>query len=355
MRPEMRVWLAVVAVVALAVLGTSLSAAFRAAPASRAGTHRPRAAGTGAPGRPASPRPPPAAATPAAAGYSFSTLDDPADPAFNRLLGINNRGHIAGYAGSGAAGQPSRGYILRPPYGRGQYQALMVPGSARTELTGLNDNGVQVGFWSAKATPGRGGSTGCYLQGGRFHSVAFPAGDPARPPVNELLGVNDHDVAVGFYADASGRDHGYRYDIATGRFSPVTVPGAASVVAAAINDEGSVAGFFTGPAGATEGFVLGPGGRLSVLRVPRASATRASGINDSGEVVGGYQAGHAGMRGFTWTPARGFATVAGPGAAVGTAVAGVNDAGDLVGYYTDRAGNTDGLYAVPGGSGSAPG
>ena len=69
---------------------------------------------------------------------------------------------------------------------------------------------------------------------------------------------------------------------------------------------------------------------------------------DAGEVVGDYQAG-AGTRGFTWTSARGFAIVDGPGGAVSTAITGVNDAGDLVGYYTDRAGHTDGLVATPAG------
>jgi hypothetical protein len=64
--------------------------------------------------------------------------------------------------------------------------------------------------------------------------------------------------------------------------------------------------------------------------------------------VGYYQLGQT-MHGFTWTSARGFAIVDGPGGAVSTAISGVNDAGDLVGYYTDRAGHTDGLLATPAG------
>jgi hypothetical protein len=61
----------------------------------------------------------------ASASYAFRTLDDPADVTFNQLLGINNRGVIAGYFGSGAAGHPNKGYLLRPPYGsRSQYQNI---------------------------------------------------------------------------------------------------------------------------------------------------------------------------------------------------------------------------------------
>jgi hypothetical protein len=45
-------------------------------------------------------------------GYAFSTHNDPADPTFNQLLGINSRGTIAGYFGSGAQGHPNQGYLL---------------------------------------------------------------------------------------------------------------------------------------------------------------------------------------------------------------------------------------------------
>jgi hypothetical protein len=338
MTPPMRICLAAIALVALGVLAGALAAGFRA----------PRTAAVSpAPASPEvpSPRPSPAPA-PVAAGYSFGTLSDPGDTTFNELLAINNRGHIGGYFGSGAGGHPDTGYILRPPYGQAKYQRIIFPGSAQTRLTGLNNSGVQVGFWSARGRAAR--IADWYLENGRFQSVAFPAAGNASPPRSELLGVNDHDVAVGCYTDAAGLDHGYTYDIATKRFGVVAVPGASSVVAAAVNNAGSVAGFFTDPAGLTEGFVLAPGGHLSVLRFPNATATRATGINDAGEVVGDYQAG-AGTRGFTWTSAQGFTTVDGPGGAVSTAITGVNDAGDLVGYYTDRAGRTDGLLATPDG------
>jgi len=339
MTTPMRICLAAIALVALGVLAAALAVGFRAPRTAAAGPARPSPAAASP--KASSPRPSSTVA-PVAADYSFGTLNDPGDATFNELLGINNRGHIGGYFGSGAAGHPNTGYILRPPYGRAKYQRIMFPGSAQTRITGLNNTGVQVGFWSASGRTHR--IAGWYLENGRYHSVA----DNASSAVNELLGVNDHDVAVGFYTDARGLDHAYTYDIATKRFGAITVPGASSVVAAAINNAGTVAGFFTSRAGRTEGFVLAPGGELSVLQFPRATATRATGINDAGEVVGYYQFG-PGMHGFTWTRTRGFATVDGPGGAVSTAISGVNDAGDLVGYYTDRAGRTDGLLATPAG------
>src|SRR5580658_2783261 len=231
MTPPMRISLGAIALVALAVLAGALAVGFRA-PRTAAGPV-PSSPVRPAPSSPAarSPRPSPASA-PVAAGYSFGTLDDPGDVTFNELLAINNRGHIAGYFGSGTAGHPNTGYILRPPYGHGKYQRIMFPGSAQTRLTGLNNSGVQVGFWFARGRVAR--VAGWYLDNGRFQSVAFPAAG-ASPPPSELLGVNDHDVAVGFYTDADGLDHGYTYDIATRRFGAIAVPGASSVVAAAIN------------------------------------------------------------------------------------------------------------------------
>jgi hypothetical protein len=359
MGPAMRICLALVAVAALGALCGGLAVAFHDERVSAGSPARPARVAPVADGRKASPAASAArraAAGDPAPGYSLSTLGDASDPAFNQLLGINNLGHIAGYFGSGAVGQPSHAYIVRRPYSQAKYQSLSFPGSAQTQFTGLNDRGVQVGFWSTQDNSGGvDNNFGCYLMDGQFRSVNFPTADNARPPVNQLLGVNDHDIAVGFYTDAKGLDHGYRYDIATKTFATVAVTGASSVVAAAINDSGSVAGFFASPAGATEGFVLRPSGQMSVLDFPRATMTRALGVNNSGEVVGDYQLGSgrgARTHGFTWTQGHGFTTVDGPDGALDTTINGVNNAGELVGSYVTRGGTTDGLLAEPSGSGA---
>jgi hypothetical protein len=350
----MRVVLAVAAVVTAGALAGALVLALRTPQAARAGraaasapahaTTRSPSGRTGGPARPVAGR--------ASTRYSFSTLDNPADATFNQLLGVSNLGHIAGYSGSGAAGHPYRGYILRPPYRQARYQAISVPGSVQTQLTGLNNTGIQVGFWSAQNKASQVDSNvGFYLRAGRFASVRFPTRDNASPPVNQLLGVNDHGIAVGFYTDGQGRHHGYRYDIATRTFAIVAVPGGSSVIAAAINNSGGVAGFFTGRNGVTSGFFLRATGQLFILNAPHAAMTQALGVSDSGEVVGGYRLGsgsRAATHGFTWTPQRGFTTVDDPRGVGTTTINGVNDAGDLVGFYVDGPGNTDGLLATPG-------
>ena len=122
-------------------------------------------------------------------GWSFSKLNDDNDRTFNQLLGINNRGQIAGYFGSGAAGHPNKGYVLN----LGQlssYTNENFPGGIQTQVIGINDAGVSVGFWSTQNTKSQTNNNfGFYESQGQFHSVNFPTRNMASPPVNQLLGV----------------------------------------------------------------------------------------------------------------------------------------------------------------------
>ena len=284
--------------------------------------------------------------------YRFVTLDNQQDVTFNQLLGISNAGTIAGYFGSGAAGHPNKGYLLFPPYGQGNYVSENFPGSAQTQLTGLNDNGTKVGFFSTMNNASQmNDNFGFWQRNGKYHVADFPTNDAASPPVDQLLGVNDGDIAVGFWTDAAGNNHGYEYDINNGRYAAVTDPSApsASLTAAAINNDGAIAGFYVNQDGVTDGFIK-TGHRFTDLAVPGAASTMALGVNDHDEVVGSYTVGsgsNAVMHGFTWTPGGGFTTVDDPHGMGTTTINGVNDAGDLVGFYVDSAGNTDGLLATP--------
>jgi hypothetical protein len=290
-------------------------------------------------------------------GYTFHTYNNGADPAFNQLLGITKGGVIAGYFGSGAKGHPNQGYQLLPG-GQGDYVNENFPGAAQTQVTGLNDTGVTVGFWSGQNNASMTNDNfGFYAIGGTaFHEVNFHTGDNASPPVNQLLGVNDHDVAVGFYTNGQGNNRGYEYDISTHAFSRVSVPGAPagkkapSLTATAINNHGDVAGFYTAPGGATDAFLKRAGGQFTRLAYPGAAMTQAFGVSDSGEVVGAYTVGSgnsAKTHGFTWRAGHGFTTVDDPQGKGTTTINGVNDAGALVGFYTDAKGNTDGMLALP--------
>ena len=215
--------------------------------------------------------------------YSFRTIDDPKDRTFNQLLGINNSGEIAGYFGSGAQGHPNKGYVI-PPFSQ-TFVNENFPGSVQTQVTGLNNRGVTVGFASSMNNANQVNDNHGFVDvGGRFRTADFPTGMAAAPPVDQLLGVNDSDVAVGFYTDAKGVNHGYKYNIGANRFSSVVDPNApaASLTAAAINDRGQVAGFYTNPAtGNTDGFLKNHRQRFIDLAVSGATPTGSSRITGS--------------------------------------------------------------------------
>jgi hypothetical protein len=294
-----------------------------------------------------------AAATPpdGSGNFAYRTIDNHRDPTFNQLLGINNSGLIVGYFGSGAAGHPNKGYMLRSPHNQGDFSAENFPGSVQTQVTGLNDNGVSVGFWSRMDTASmHNANFGFYRFRGRYHTVLFPTRNNSKPPVNQLLGVNDHGVAVGFYSDSSNTNHGYTYNIFTHRFRIVRVPGESNVTAAAINNLGDIAGFGTDSAGVTVGYLLRSDGTTFSLAVPGASATQAFGVNDGDVVVGAYTVGSGSSAmsyGFEWAPGIGFETISDPNGIGSTVINGINDRGTIVGFYTDAAGNTDGMLAHP--------
>ena len=281
--------------------------------------------------------------------YSFRTIDNPRDLTFNQLLGINDFGEIAGYFGSGAAGHPNQGYVI-PPFSH-TFVSENFPGSVQTQVTGLNNRGVTVGFWSSMNNASQVNDNHGFVDvGGHFRTADFPAGSPATPPADQLLGVNDSNVAVGFYTDANGNNHGYEYNIDHNSYSSVVDPNApgASLTAAAINDEFDVAGFYTNPAnGNTDGFLKTRGGQFIDLAAPGAASTMALGVSNHDEVVGVLTDAAGNMHGFTWTPRHGFTTVDDPNGLGTTTINGVNDRGQLVGFYVDGNGHTDGFLATP--------
>lgn len=281
--------------------------------------------------------------------YDFHTFDNPADPTFNNLLGINNRGLIAGFYGSGDAGHPNQGYLLTTS---GTFNAVDFPGVPQTQLTGLNDKGIAVGyFYPTNNGVPVDNQFGFYEKHGVFTAVNNP-NTPTYPNAgvlieNQLLGVNDHNIAVGFYNDAFGNSHGYTYNINSGKFSAdINDPLAVSTVAAAINNKGTIAGFYTDSAGVTHGF-LEDHFVFKTVDAPGATTTELLGVNDHGIAVG-EDIVNGVTHGIIYDANTGtFTTLDDPNAAGSTVFNGINDKGEIVGFYADAAGNTNGLLAVP--------
>ena len=281
--------------------------------------------------------------THAAAAYTFTTLDDQADPTFNQLLGINDHGKIAGYFGSGADAQhPNKGYTLSKPYGQGNYHNENFPGSVQTQVTAINNNGNTAGFW----VDGNGNNFGFIEWNGVFTSYKDP--HTGAGTVNQLLGLNDNGIAVGFYTDANGVNHAYKLNQKTGKFTELHPTGATSAMATGINDNGDITGILMASNGNVAGFLL-KGSTYNEFDFPGSTNTTPFGINKYDQIVGAYVDGNGIMHGFLLSSplhnAR-WQSIDDPNGVGTTTVNGINDNAQLVGFYVDAAGNTDGFLAT---------
>jgi len=284
------------------------------------------------------------------------TIDDRKDLTFNQLLGINNEGTIAGYFGIGGtnAQHPNKGYTVTPNYAQGNFKDENFPNSVQTQVTGINDNDLTVGFY----INANGNNIGFVEHDGKFASVYDPAGAPlatssnGTPSTEQLLGVNDFDVAAGFYTDANGQNHGFTYDIVHGTFHAVNVSGFTNVMATGIDNFGDIVGTGTDAQGRTEGFVMNSHGAVHELTGPAgAVSVSALGINDFGEVVGSWTDAQKNSHGFEYNASNGKYTTYNFGNGFGTVINGVNDKNELVGFYTDAQNNTNGVLVIPGTTG----
>ena len=189
--------------------------------------------------------------------------------------------------------------------------------------------------------------------GGTFTNVNNPNTGTTAPVVNQLLGVNNSNVAVGFYTDAAGVTHGYTYDIGAKTFSPnINDPNAGTgtgqgTTAAAINNSGQIAGFYVDAAGNMNGF-FDNAGMFTTIDAPGAMDTALLGLNDLGEAVGVQTLASGAMDGIVCNVFSDVCQAFDDPNGIGTTTFnGVNDLGQIVGFYVNGLDNTIGLLATP--------
>jgi hypothetical protein len=294
-------------------------------------------------------------ATGAQAAISFVTINDPAQPpfmgttTFTNLMGINSSDLIAGFYGSGQAGDPNTGFLLTLP---NTFTPDNFPRMPQTQITALNDIGTRTGYtYPTNLGVPFDVQLGFYEKGGVFKMVnnsqtpdcsVSGACDMGVITENQLIGVNNKDLAVGFYNDRHGDSHGYTYDIVTNTFSAdINDPLAMSTVTAAINNSDEIAGFFTDHGGVTHGFIDN-GGVFSTVDPAGSTETQLLGLNDKGmadgfAVIGGVQ------HGILFDSLTDAFTILDPPGSTSTTLNGINDLNQIVGFFGNAAGNTDGL------------
>jgi len=274
--------------------------------------------------------------------YQFVTVNDPAST-FTRVLGIDNLGQIVGYYGSGTPSDPSHGFSSLTPYAK--CRDLNFPLAVNTVVTSLNNTRIVAGYF-VDNSPGH--HTFGFMRNRGIWTYYKNFKTPKGPlSVNELLGVNDSDIAVGFYTDSYGND--IPYELANGHYEELRPPGAMSAMATGINRPGDVTGAETLASGVTEGWLL-RNGTYSQFSYPGASTTQAFAINHSAVVVGSY-VDRAGTHGFILTKAGSpsgqiWQSIDEPNAVGTTVVTSINDHDAITGWYVDGSGHTDGFVAT---------
>jgi hypothetical protein len=288
--------------------------------------------------------------------YRFEDIINDNDVTFNQELGINNGGVIAGYFGSGAAGHPNKGYLVintLKPVNQNDFINENFPNSMQTQVTGLNNRGATVGFWSNQNKKSMANNNFGFInvggQYGLFVNVNNPmTGTISKIKTNQLLGVNDFNTAVGFYIDTSGATHGYKYFPIQNIFSSNIddTNGVGTTTAAAINNFGEVVGFFTDTGGVMHGF-FDKNGAFTTIDGPNATSTMLTGLNNFEIAVGVETDTKGKMHGLICSvTTKSCQTLDDPAGKGTTTFNGINDLGQIVGFYT-KGGNTIGLLANP--------
>jgi hypothetical protein len=288
-----------------------------------------------------------AASAASAQTFTFTTLDNPGDPTFNQLLGINDHGVIVGYFGSSAVGHPNIGYEISPPYTK--FVSNNQPGSVQTQATGINNAGYTTGFWS-DTNLGGGDANFAFLRAPIGHNFTYVSTiDPntgSVPRVSQALGINNSNVVAGFYADANGVTHGFTYALSTGAYTQFGVS-SGSAAMTGINDSGTTCGTIT-TSQITYAFTRNAsGGVFGTFHVPGSKNTQLLGINNEGVAVGFYVDANNVSHGLYYVPATGnWLRVDDPNGVQGTVINGLNNKNELVGFYTDGAGNVHGMIVT---------
>jgi MYXO-CTERM domain-containing protein len=307
-------------------------------------------------------------ATPAPAGYVFTTFDGPGTQGSTigttTANGINNNGAVVGFSTIGGANTN----FIRNPNGtfttiipddppamanginkfntvvgvNGNMQAIQVsphgtvtllptpnPGNTASSVAfGINDKGVIVGQYVNSAT---GTTPGFILHNGTYtflNPTDQMSGMPAT--VTNAQGINNKGIGVGFESSNGVNQFGFEFDMA-GHTSPLPNPstpliqqdGLVLTQFLGVNDSGEAVGYYQTNGGSQHGFLFNlPSDKYTFLDDPNAvpgtsgaSITQITGINNAGEITGFYLDADGLMHGFvaTSTPEPASLTLAGLG------------------------------------------
>ena len=184
-----------------------------------------------------------------------------------RAIGINDRVNIVGQFFTSTA---APGFIL--VHGGKSLITINAPSGPNTFVSaeGINNKGLVVGFYVG--TDGRvHGFTASDRAAKNGTLTGTAVADPTIPAVpgepgatldfSGIRGINDHGIAVGFYSDSTGSEHGFIYNTNTGKYTFLDDPseafhnGVEETVITGITNSGEITGDYSDANGVLHGFV----------------------------------------------------------------------------------------------------
>jgi hypothetical protein len=267
--------------------------------------------------------------------------DEGGSTTFNELLGMNDLGQVVGYYSGYSV---IRGFTATPPYTK--FKAIEYPNSQTTVATSIANDRIDGGYFT---DTGHGGDTFGFLRVKGLWSIVKDIHTPKVPgSVNEVLGVNDSDIAVGYYVDSYGADEAF--EVANRHFDGLNPPGSTSTKATGINSRGDIVGTALLSNQETVGWVY-RSGTYSEFSAPGSTDTEPTSANIQGQIAGSYADANHKVHGFIVRNAgntndANWQSVDEPQAAGTTVITSINNHHAIAGWYIDAYGNHNGFVGT---------
>jgi uncharacterized membrane protein len=182
-------------------------------------------------------------------------------------FGINDKGQIVGQYTNAAGAMP--GVLINGP----TFTTINAPSGPDTvNAQGINNNGLVVGFFVGNDNQDHGFFfDSSKTSASTVTGIAIP--DPTIPTItgepagtsfvfSQILGINDSGIAVGYYGDSTGSQHGFFYNTNTGKYTFLDDPNAAFnadgveiTQITGITNSGEISGFYSDANGVQHGFI----------------------------------------------------------------------------------------------------
>ena len=210
------------------------------------------------------------------ANGSFSApIVEPNDTSnFTEGRGINNSRTICGdYVGSD-------GFFHGFFRVGGRFTEYDIPDATNTETLGINDAGDFAGGYTPNVT---GIPTPFTSIGGTVRPINITGST-----LGFAYQLNAANAVCGYYADASGINHGWYQDSNGALSFPIDPPGSLGTILFGINDQNWMVGRYTDGSGVTHGLLYIPPRSFVTFDYPDSTFTSFNGINRRGYICGRY-------------------------------------------------------------------